>query len=180
MASPNWMTTLRRRMAAGLEISVLGSLLSVVLLLLLAKMSGMPWHSYGNLFATGLYPDTVLDELAGYWTATGFALVFLYFTLAGILFALLFWARRTGIGPHLVGVTYALALFLLGDRYWWQLVSPYIIIYGVQAHLMWTHVLFGVVLGLLPRRLSRYNPPDSTAQSRNSDDNSLLHDPTWG
>ena len=150
-----WMRSTLRWVAAGLEVSALGAALAIALLVLLSRFSSMPWYSYGNLLATGIYPSTVLDERQGYWTFAGFSLAFLYFVGAGLLYSVVFRSRRRGIGPHLVGVAYALGLFLAGDRLWWQAWSPYIIIYGVHAHLMWSHVVFGVSLGWLPARRVR-------------------------
>ena len=80
-------------------------------------------------------------------------------------------------GPSGAGVTYAIALFMLCDRYLWQLVSPYIIIYGVQGHLMWSHVLFGTVLGLLPRRRHIYMSGGNSGQPIAESD-ALIENPT--
>lgn len=139
-------------LAAGMEVSVFGSVLALSLLVVLSGFDGMHWYSYGNLFSIGLYSPTVLDMRFGYWSLAGFALAFLYFVVIGMLFACVFRSRRRGIGPHLVGVAYALAFFLTGDRLWWQAWSPYLVIYGIHAHLMWSHVLFGAALGWLPAR----------------------------
>lgn len=165
MRLPEWLRSTGSWLAAGIEVSVLGALLALGLMVLLAGFAGMPWYSYGNLVATGVYPPTVLDERSGYWTASGYALTFLYFAGAGAAYSLVFRSRRRGIGPHLVGVAYALALFMAGDRYWWQHWSPYLIVYGMHAHLMWSHVVFGVTLGWLPaRRVLRDPAPETRAE----------------
>jgi hypothetical protein len=165
MRIPEWLRGTVHWLAAGIEVSVLGALLALGLMVVLSGFAGMPWYSYGNLIATGVYPPTVLDERTGYWTASGYALAFLYFAVAGAMFALVFRSRRRGVGPHLVGVAYALALFMAGDRYWWQYWSPYLIIYGMHAHLMWGHVVFGVALGWLPARRALRDPaPDATPE----------------
>ncbi|MDZ7639846.1 MAG: hypothetical protein U5J83_16615 [Bryobacterales bacterium] len=158
MSDQAWLKSTVRWLAAGLEVSALGGLLAIGLMVVLSGFSGMPWYSYGNLFATGVYPPTILDARTGYWTLTGFALAFLYFVSTGLVFALVFRSRRRGVGPHLAGVAYALALFMAGDRLWWQSFSPYIVIYGIHSHLMWGHVLFGATLGLISRRRARRDP----------------------
>lgn len=135
----------------------------MVLLVLLAKLSGMPWFAYGNLFSTIIYSAAALEAPAGYHTLAGFALAFLYFVTCGVLFAFLFPGRRTGAGPYFVAVFFALLLFMAGDRLWWQSWSAFIVIYGVHSHLMWAHVVFGVALGALARRRASLEAPDSTA-----------------
>jgi hypothetical protein len=167
MRIPAWLRSTVQWLASGIEVSVLGALLALGLMVVLSGFAGMPWYSYGNLIATGVYPPTVLDERAGYWTASGYALAFLYFAGTGVLFSLVFRSRRRGVGPHLVGVAYALALFMAGDRYWWQYWSPYLIVYGIHAHLMWSHVVFGVALGWLPTRRALRDPsPEATAETQ--------------
>lgn len=139
-----------RWLAAGLEVSVLGGLAALGLIAVLGGFSGMRWYRYGNLFSVGLYPSTALDAGFGYWSFAGFALAFLYFVALGLAFALVFHSRKRGVAPHLAGVAYALALFIAGDRLWWQSWSPYLVIYGNPSHLMWGHVVFGAMLGWLP------------------------------
>lgn len=163
MRPPEWLRSTMHWLAAGVEVSVLGALAALGLMVVLSGFSGMPWYSYGNLISTGVYPPTVLDQSPGYWTASGFALGFLYFVTAGLPFSLVFRSRRRGVGPHLVGVAYALALFMAGDRLWWQHGLPYLIVYGVHAHLMWSHVVFGVALGWLPARRVLRDPPRQLA-----------------
>lgn len=155
MSVPPWLKNSANRLAAGVEVSVLGGLLALGLMAVLAAFSGMRWYRYGNLFSIGLYPATIFDANFGYWSLAGFALGFLYFVVAGLLFACIFRSRKRGVGPYLVGVVYALLFFLAGDRLWWQAWSPYLVIYGVQSHLLWGHILFGVALGLLPARLDQ-------------------------
>lgn len=152
MSVRNWLVNSTKWLAAGVEVSVFGSLFALSLMVVLSGFAGMHWYIYGNLFSIGLYPPSVLDARLGYWSFAGFALAFLYFVAIGMLFACVFRSRRRGVGPHLVGVAYSLLFFLAGDRLWWQAWSPYLVIYGVHAHLMWSHVLFGVVLGWLPAR----------------------------
>lgn len=142
-----------KRLAAGVEVSALGGLSALALMTLLAGFSGMRWYRYGNLFSIGLYPSTIFDAGIGYWTLAGFSLAFLYFMVAGTLFAFGFRSRRRGIGPYLVGVAFSLVLFLAGDRLWWQSWSPYLVIYGDHSHLLWGHAVFGIALGWLPARL---------------------------
>ncbi|MCC6264368.1 MAG: hypothetical protein IT169_12385 [Bryobacterales bacterium] len=142
-----------KRLAAGVEVSAFGALSALALMTVLAGFSGMRWYRYGNLFSIGLYPTTIFDAGFGYWTLAGFSLAFLYFVFAGTLFALVFRARRRGIGPYFVGVAFSLVLFLVGDRLWWQSWSPFLVIYGDHSHLFWSHVVFGIALGWLPTRL---------------------------
>ncbi len=155
MSVPPWLKNSANRLAAGVEVSVLGGLFALGLMAVLAAFSGMRWYRYGNLFSIGLYPATIFDANFGYWSLAGFALGFLYFVAAGVLFACIFRSRKRGMGPYLVGVAYSLLFFLAGDRLWWQAWSPYLVIYGVQSHLLWGHILFGAALGLLPARLDR-------------------------
>lgn len=148
--------SLIRWMSAGLEASVLGGLAGVGLIVVLSGFSGMRWYRYGNLFAVGLYPSTVLDAGFGYWSLAGFALAFLYFVAQGLLFAMIFRSRRRGLAPHLVGVAYALLLYIVGDRFWWQAWSPYLVIYGNPTQLMWGHIAFGAMLGWIPALLESH------------------------
>lgn len=141
---------LARWLTAGLEAATLGGLAALGLMAMLAGFSGMRWYRYGNLFSVGLYPSTVLDAGLGYWTFAGFSLAFLYFVAAGLVFALVFRARKRGLAPHLVGIGYGLLLYIAGDRLWWQSWSPYLVIYGNPSHLMWGHIVFGVMLGRIP------------------------------
>lgn len=156
--------------AAGLEVSVFGGLLALGLMAALAGFSGMHWYRYGNLFSIGLYPATIFDAGFGYWSLAGYALAFLYFVFIGMLFACVFRGRRRGVGPHLVGVAYSLLFFLAGDRLWWQAWSPYLVIYGDHAHLLWGHVLFGFALGWLPTRLGKRDreelPENTSSETR--------------
>jgi predicted anti-sigma-YlaC factor YlaD len=155
---------LRTTLVAGLEVSVAAALAALTLLVLLSRFSGMPWFAYGNLFATTMYSADLLEVAHGYHTFAGFSLAFLYLVGCGLLFAAIFPSRRKGAGPYLVGVFFALALFMAGDRLWWQQWSRYIVIYGVHSHLMWAHVVFGVVLGALGGRRARMEADAVTAQ----------------
>ncbi|MCU0227971.1 MAG: hypothetical protein MUF01_10065 [Bryobacterales bacterium] len=162
MDAPKQGRYLLSSLKAGVEVSALAALGSIAFLVALGRFAGMPWHAYGNLFSTVLYSRDVLEADPGYHTAAGFALVFLYFVACGLLFALAFPSNRKGVGPHLVGICFALALFMAGDRVWWQQISSFIVIYGIHAHLMWTHVVFGAMLGAVSRRRARdVAPPDS-------------------
>jgi hypothetical protein len=145
----------RHTVIAGLEVAVGGALAALGLLVVLSRLSGLPWYAYGNLLSTSVYPLTVLETPPGYHTLAGFALGFLYFVAAGLLFSLVFPIRRGGAGPYLLGVFFSLVLFMLGDRYWWQSWVTYVVVYGVHSHLMWSHVAFGVVLGTIVRRRAR-------------------------
>ncbi len=166
MVAPNLGRYVRCSLVAGLEVSVLGAVVAILLLITLGRFTGMPWHAYGNLFSTVLYSPDALETAPGYHTAAGFALVFLYFVASGLVFAIVFPSRRKGSGPYLVAVFFAIALFMAGDRIWWQQISSYIVIYGVHAHLMWAHVVYGVVLGTIARRRIRLEcPPEDTAPS---------------
>lgn len=162
MNAPGLGSYLRYALIAGLEVSVSGALAALALLVLLSRLSGLPWYAYGNLFSTSVYPASVLEAAPGYHTLAGFALAFLYFVAGGLLFSLIFPVRRGGAGPYLLGVFFALALFMAGDRLWWQSWATYVVIYGVHSHLMWSHVAFGVVLGAIARRRARLaeEPPE--------------------
>ncbi|MCW5962868.1 MAG: hypothetical protein KIT83_02425 [Bryobacterales bacterium] len=164
MGAPSLRGYLRCSLVAGLEVSAIGALAAIALLMALGRFAGMPWYAYGNLFSTVLYSPNVLEAAPGYHTLAGFALVFLYFVASGLAFAVIFPGRRRGAGPYLVAVFFAVALFMAGDRIWWQRISSYIVIYGVHAHLMWAHVVYGVVLGGVARRRTRLeHPPDDAA-----------------
>lgn len=163
MGASNIRRYLRFSLVAGLEVSVMGALAALGLLILLGRFTGMPWHAYGNLFSTVFYSRDVLEADPGFHTAAGFALVFLYFTASGLIFSVGFPSNRRGPGPYLVAVFFALALFMAGDRVWWQQISSFIVIYGIHAHLMWAHVVFGVCLGNLARRRRRLESPQDEA-----------------
>lgn len=164
MGAPSLGRYLRYSLVAGLEVSVMGALSAIALLVALGRFSGMPWYAYGNLFSTVLYSREVLEAAPGYHTLAGFALAFLYFVGSGLAFAIVFPGRRRGAGPFLVAVFFAIALFMAGDRIWWQRISSYIVIYGIHAHLMWAHVVYGVVLGGIARRRTRLEcPPEDAA-----------------
>jgi hypothetical protein len=155
---------LRTTLVAGFEVSVAAALVALLLLVVLSRFAGMPWFAYGNLFATTVYSADVLEVSYGYHTLAGFSLGFLYFVFAGLVFALVFPSRRHGAGPYLVGVFFALLLFMAGDRLWWQQWSRYIVIYGIHSHLMWAHVVFGCVLGALGGRRASLEAQPSPQQ----------------
>jgi len=159
MAGSTFGRYLRRSLIAGLEVSVIAALAAIGLLVMLSRFNEMPWYAYGNLFATVVYSPATLEADSGYHTLAGFAMVFLYFVSSGLAFAVLFPGQRGGAGPYLVAVSFALALFMAGDRIWWQRLSSYIVIYGIHSHLMWSHVVFGVVLGSVVRRRARMGSP---------------------
>lgn len=153
------MTGVRHKLIAAVEVSVGGAVLAVLLLVLLSRLYGMPWYAYGNLFSTTVYPPIVIEMGAAYHTIVGFSFVFLYFVASGLLFTCCFPLRRAGIGPYLLGLFYALILFMVGDRLWWESWSRYIVIYGIHSHLMWAHAVFGAALGtIVSRRLSLAHP----------------------
>lgn len=161
MDAPKLGRYLLSSLVAGLEVSVMAALAAIGLVVGLGRFSGMPWYAYGNLFSTVVYSREALEAAPGYHTAAGFALVFLYFVASGLIFAFLFPSRRKGAGPHLVGICFAMALFMAGDRIWWQQISSFIVIYGIHSHLMWAHVVFGAFLGgVARRRAEREAPPE--------------------
>jgi|GEM_PF-2307165 len=156
------MTGVRHKLVAAVEVSVGGAVLAVLLLVLLSRLYGMPWYAYGNLFSTAVYPPIVIEMGAAYHTIVGFSFVFLYFVASGLMFTCCFPLRRGGIGPYLLGVFYALILFMVGDRVWWESWSRYIVIYGIHSHLMWAHIVFGAVLGTIVSRRMALAIPRAT------------------
>jgi hypothetical protein len=147
------------RSLAGLQAGLLGGMVMFVWTSLGSWVQGQSLWTVTNLWAYTFHGSRVLRPDLGWRSGSGIALMLVAAGLAGALFALLRPANWERFSSGFLGVLFALAVYLIGRLWIWNVFNPVLGIYSTQAFVVVGHLLFGMVLALVPgfqRSLERH------------------------
>jgi hypothetical protein len=128
----------------GIEVGVIGALVTLGWFALLSPIIGDPWWIIPNLFASNYYTEYQVRSGPGIVTLVGSALHLFMSGVVGAINGLLTpGGRLFGLGIALMW--YGLCYFLL-----WKRWTPLVPVYGSHPLLMTGWFLFGSILGSHP------------------------------
>jgi hypothetical protein len=125
----------------GLEVGVIGALVTLAWFALISPIIGDPWWLIPNLFASHFYNDFQVRAGAGVVTLVGSAVHVIMSGMVGVI---------NGIftpGGRLFGLGVAIVWYLLCYFFLLKKWAPLLLIYGSQPVLMTGWFLFGSMLG---------------------------------
>ncbi len=147
----------------GLEVGVIGALVTVAWFALISPIIGTPWWLIPNLFASHFYNDIQVRTGAGVVTLVGSAVHVIMSGMIGVINGIFTpGGRLFGLGVAIVW--YALCYFFL-----WKKWAPLLLVYGSQPVLITGWFLLGSTLGwhswfveqVMPAATERPSPPAS-------------------
>jgi len=143
-----------RRFVAGLQAGMAGALVMLAWLGLAMIWAGHSVWWFPNLMATTFGGDPALRNGFGKYTAPGFALHLLLYSLFGGAFGWLVPSRMGGTRILLLAVIAALGFYFAMYDFVWPRVNPLVPLYSPDRPVIVGHVFFAFFLA----RVSRYAP----------------------
>ncbi len=139
---------------AGVETGIAGGLTALAWLAIHSLWSGLPAWTYPNLLASTFHGPSVLN--AGFRAATlsGLALDLFTWGVLGIVFGLLIRDHSRRLRVVLLGMAFALLWYYLSHGFLWKRVNSLVPLYSPERAVVVAHLLYGLVLGTFPARLS--------------------------
>ena len=128
----------------GVEVGVLGALVSLFFFALISPVLGDPWWLVPNLFASHFYSEYHVRAGVGAVTAVGAAVYVISSGAVGVLNGVL------TPGGRLFGLGVALVWYLFCHFYLWKRMAPLVPVYAWQPVLVIGWFLFGSTLGWHP------------------------------
>jgi hypothetical protein len=128
----------------GVEVGVIGGLVTLAWFALLSPIIGDPWWLIPNLFASYFYPEQQVRAGAGIITLVGSAV---HLILSGLL------GMINGVftpGGRLFGLALAIVYYAVCYFFLWKRVAPLVLLYSPQPILMLAWFLLGSTLGWHP------------------------------
>lgn len=138
--------------AAGLDTGFLGAVSVVLWFVAGSMLGGGFWFSRLNLAAAPFFGDLVFHSGPGWHTLCGAALLILFYSLLGVVYALLP-ASREGWLSLLTALGYAGLVHLCADAWLWKSLHPFAPPYFAPLAIAPAHLLFGLSLWRYPSRL---------------------------
>ena len=143
---------------AGLETGILAALVLLGWLALASAWYRRSIWTTANIMATTFYGEAALTPGFSSRTMAGLALYLVLYGAIGALFGLAVPSRPPGLRLTLVGVLVGLGWYYLSYALVWRNLNPLITLYTHNGPMLAGHILYGGLLGRLPRYLP---PPDA-------------------
>ncbi len=145
---------------AGLEAGMVAVLFMLLWLALTSRLYRRSMWTTINLMASLFYGEAAIEPRFGWKSLSGIAVYLLLYSALGALFALV--VRGWGTRPRaiLLGIAFGIVWYLLSFKLLWKTLDPWLALYTHDRPMLAGHVLYGALLGRLPRYVQRlWNEP---------------------
>ncbi len=142
------------RLLAGIDAGALAALAVLAWFAVHARLLREPWWAKFNLAAAPLFGERVFYMGPGRATVAGAALLFILYTLLGVVFAFLA-GNRGPVRAFLLALLLMTLWQFFAQSYLWPRLDPYAVPYFLWPATIPAHAAAAVLLARFPSRLHR-------------------------
>ncbi len=142
------------RLLAGIDAGALAAIAVLAWFAVHARLLREPWWAKFNLAAAPLFGERVFYMGPGRATVAGAALLFILYTLLGVLFAFLA-GNRSPLRAFLLAALWMTCWHFFAHSHFWPRLDPYALPYFLWPATAPAHAAAAVLLARFPSRLHR-------------------------
>ncbi len=132
------------------------------------------WY-VANLMASTFYGDDAIRAGFSWQTLSGIALYLILYSLFGALFGFVLEDRFPRLRLVLVGILCGIGWFYLWFGVLWNWLNPLVTLYTHDRPMLWSHMLYGALLGRYPLYLARLRKHPPAPAPLDADTGGLHH-----
>lgn len=140
---------------AGLQSGIVGVFWMLLWLGITAVWQQRSFWTAANLIASAFYGPRAIHSGFASETVSGLALYFMLYGLLGAGFAVLVGDRFSRRRTFLLAICCSLAWYYVTFALLWKKIMPLVALLHVARTTAFGHLIYGMFLGLFPRRLGR-------------------------